>query len=103
MPIPHGDCAASIAFGIEQLDPSGNVIKVRRGGDWRRSHHNQATIVRDRPRHDTADAFVQGARFLTNMNEAAPPIHLWGHDHEGTYRRLPTAEPELSYIHAPHH
>ena len=50
LPFPHGDCAASIAFGIEQLDASGNVIKVRRGGDWRRSHHNQATIVRDRPR-----------------------------------------------------
>ena len=97
-PVPHGDCAVSIAFGIEQLDPAGNVIKVRRGADWRRSHHNQATIVRDRPRHDTFYAFVQGARFLTNRDEAAPPIRLWGHDHEGAYRQLPTAEPELSYM-----
>ena len=46
VPIPHGDCAASIAFGIEQLEAAGNVIKVRRGEDWRRSHHNQATIAR---------------------------------------------------------
>ena len=78
LPIPHGDCAASIAFGNEQLDPSGNVIKVRRGEDWRRSRHNQATIVRDKPRHDTVDAFVQGARLLTNRSKAAPPVHLWG-------------------------
>ena len=98
VPIPHGDCAASIAFGIEQLDASGNVIKVRRGEDWRRSHHNQATIVRDRPLHDTVNAFVQGARFLRNWSNAATPIHHWGHDHEGAYRQLPTAEPELSYM-----
>ena len=71
MPILHGDRAASIAFGIEQLDPSGAIIKVCRGEDWRRSHHNRATIVRDRPQHDTVDAFVQGARFLTNRCEAA--------------------------------
>ena len=98
LPIPHGDCAASIAFGIEQLDASGNVIKVRRGEDWPRSHHNRATIVRDRPLHDTVNAFVQGARFLTNRSKAAPPVHLWGHDQEGAYRQLPTAGPELSYM-----
>ena len=98
LPIPHGDCAASFAFGIEQLDPSGALVKVRRGEDWRRSHHNRATIVRDRPRHDTVDAFVQGARFLANRQGAIGPVHLWGHDHEGAYRQLPTAEPELSYM-----
>ena len=45
MPIPHRDCAASMAFGIEQLDPSGNIIKVRRGEDWRPSHHNYTRTV----------------------------------------------------------
>ena len=98
LPIPPGDCAASFAFGIEQLDPSGALIKVRRGEDWRRSLHNRATIVRDRPRHDTVDAFVQGARFLANRQRVTGTVHLWGHDHEGAYRQLPTAEPELSYM-----
>ena len=87
-----------MAFGIEQVDLAGAIIKVRRWEDWRRSHRNRATIVRDRPRHDTVDAFVQGARFLTNRCAAACPVHIWGHDHEGAYRQLSAAEPGLSYM-----
>jgi hypothetical protein len=87
LPAPADDaCYCAIAFPIEQTSPNGE-LKIRRGEDWRRSHHNRLARTYDKPVHYTIDHHVEAvhATFKTGLPE---PVS-WGQDHEGAYRQLP--------------
>ena len=88
---PGAEVAGAVAFGIEQRDAGGALLKVRRGEDWRRSWHNSTIQVTDKPHSDTVDEFAQGARAAHAAG--ARNLALWGHDHDGAYGQLPLRRP----------
>ena len=45
-------------------------MKVRRGEDWRRSHHNATTQTKGGPRHHTVDDLVLAVRWLHKRGQA---------------------------------
>ena len=94
LPIPHRDPIVAVAFSIQQTGSDGKP-KVRRGEDWRRSGHNQTCSMHDQPYHHTPDHYIQCAR---QYHDDSHPLHVWGHDHDGAYRQLPLAQPEVAYV-----
>ena len=125
-PLPDTEPFIAPAFAIHQIGSDG-AAKVRRGEDWRRSHHNQTISATDAPYHHTVQHYVQLARLQAAPDPAADsgrdPVtgaplqaatdsgreptsrgaatrapHLWGHDHEGAYRQLPLKVPQQAYV-----
>ncbi len=87
--------ATALAFPILQTG-SDDQTKVRRGEDWRRSHHNETVFATDAPHHDSIESFVNLAR--TMNRHGLKDLRLWGHDHEGAYRQLPLRHPDEAYL-----
>ena len=123
-PCPDEEVYASAVFPIIQIGSDGQD-KVRRGEDWRRSHHNATVVAQDAPMHHTVDHFIALAKAFAAKNSApraqeaasdgSPPpapaggeageaaydvcdLLVWGHDHEGAYRQLPLRHPPHAYL-----
>ena len=96
LPWVHQSAAASVAFAIVTEGKEPGEVKVRRGEDWRRSHHNSAIQKNCGPRHHTVDDLLLAARYLHHRGHS--DIHTWSHDHESAYRQLLLANPELALI-----
>ena len=94
-PIPHKDPIIAMAFSIKQTGSDGNP-KIRRGEDWRRSGHNRACQMNDQPYHHTPDHYISLAQHTANQFDQQQLV--WGHDHDGAYRQLPLADPEIAYV-----
>eukprot|EP00438_Fugacium_kawagutii_P019391 Skav219437 [mRNA] locus=scaffold1461:97486:99210:+ [translate_table: standard] len=84
----------SIAFAIEQIG-SDNKSKVRRGEDWKRSHHNKTIATTDIPNAHRADTFIAIARWLHKHQHKA---QLWASDHEAAYRQVAVRDPNETYV-----
>lgn len=52
----------SIAFAIEQVG-SDDKMKIRRGENWQRSHHNKTIQTSDKPNVHRPDTFIAIARW----------------------------------------
>ena len=94
-PLPHKDPIIAMAFSIKQTGSDGNP-KIRRGEDWRRSGHNRACQMNDQPYHHTPDHYISLAQHTANQFDQQQLV--WGHDHDGAYRQLPLADPEIAYV-----
>ena len=94
-PLPHKDPIIAMAFSIKQTGSDGNP-KIRRGEDWRRSGHNRACQMNDQPYHHTPDHYISLAQHTANHFDQQQLV--WGHDHDGAYRQLPLADPEIAYV-----
>ena len=86
---PDGELFAALSFAIIQSDEKGDV-KVRRGEDWRRSHHNSTVLADDVPTHHFVGDFVEMARHM--YAEGGVPVVL-GHDLLSAYRQWPVSDP----------
>ena len=98
--LPCQEPAVAIAFPIIQIGSDGND-KVRRGEDWRRSHHNATIHAYDAPHHHTIDCYVQQAMYIHRLRRQRGlpcTLRTWGHDHEGAYRQLPVSNPNDAYV-----
>eukprot|EP00438_Fugacium_kawagutii_P014457 Skav223504 [mRNA] locus=scaffold1160:147994:152414:- [translate_table: standard] len=91
---PAAHPPTSFAFSIEQVG-SDNRLKVRRGEDWRRSHHNETVETFDTPPTHRPDTFAAIARWI-HRHGGEPSI--WGSDQEAAYRQLPVANPQETYV-----
>ena len=80
---PPGDTFVALSFPILQTDENGD-LKLRRGEDWRRSHHNTTVAATDAPTHhyvgDLADIAL---RLMADGGE----VQVFGHDLLNAYRR----------------
>ena len=83
--LESSEVAASVAFSIVTEGSEGQV-KVRRGEDWLRSHHNATTQTKGGPRHHTVDDLVLAARWL-HRRRPGQPSHLGSRPR----KRIPTA------------
>ena len=83
---------AVVAFPIVTLSVA-DVLKVRRGEDWRRSGHNATTQVVDKPHHHAVGHYAATAASL--VRAGAEDLAVWGHDHEGAYRQCPLSDRSL--------
>ena len=71
---PDNSILASCAFAITQLGSDGQD-KVRRGEDWRRSHHNSTVLVDDAPSHHTIDHYMAlGRATIAAASEGLEPL-----------------------------
>ena len=91
---PAGDLYAAMSFAIIQTDEKGE-IKVRRGEDWRRSHHNSTVLASDVPTHHFIEDFVDMARRLHDDGEIPQVL---GHDLLNAYRQTPAECSAFLYI-----
>ena len=75
---------AAKAFPINQ--ESEGRVKVRRGDDWLRSHHNSTVWACDSPPYAGPEAVLQQLCFVA---KSQGQLLLAAADHEGAYRMLP--------------
>ncbi len=95
-PMPTSTPAIAMSFVIKQLGSDG-AEKLRRGEDWRRSHHNATVSATDVPHHHVIDHYVDAAR-ITRSRCPESDLGTWVHDHEGAYRQLPLRDPDEAYF-----
>ena len=106
MPCPTHEPVIALAFPIIQSNPDGST-KIRRGEDWRRSHHNEACTMDTAPHHHGVDAYVDLIKLrATTGNTGSAQNRLdrqavWGHDHDGAYRQLRIANPNDAFCWLP--
>ena len=94
LPGPSKHEPTSVAFSIAQTGSDGNQ-KIRRGEDWRRSHHNETVAVDDVPTNHRSETFVELSRQIASQGRTSL---LWGTDQEDAYRQLPLEDPAVSWV-----
>ena len=52
--------------------------------------------MNDQPYHHTPDHYISLAQHTANHFNQQQLV--WGHDHDGAYRQLPLADPEIAYV-----
>ena len=70
-------------------------MKVRRGDDWLRSHHNSTVWACDSPPYAGPEAVLQQLCFVAKSQ--GQPL-LAAADHEGAYRMLPVRDPFEAFM-----
>ena len=85
LPGPSAHEPTSVAVSIAQTGSDGNQ-KIRRGEDWRRSHHNETVGVDDVPINHRSETFVELSRQIVASDQA------------DAYRQLPLADPSVSWV-----